>query len=188
MFQDTANTALQVPASTNSWPAWLVRELRSDQAGETGAVAIYQGILAVSRNADILEFARNHLETERSHLAAINAVLPSAAHTRLLPMWRFAGFLTGALPSLFGPAAVFATIDAVETFVDRHYAAQIQRLDEENGDTALRALLERCRLDEVAHRDEARQSLEANPSVAVRLWCALVSRGSAAAVAVARHI
>ena len=27
----------------NEIPAWLLGELRSDQAGETGAVAIYQG-------------------------------------------------------------------------------------------------------------------------------------------------
>ena len=31
-------------------PAWLRRDLRSDHAGESGAVEIYRGILAVSRS------------------------------------------------------------------------------------------------------------------------------------------
>ena len=31
-------------------PAWLEAELRSDHAGETGAVLIYRGILAFSRD------------------------------------------------------------------------------------------------------------------------------------------
>ena len=38
-------------------PAWLLGELRSDQAGETGAVAIYRGILWVSKDASIRRFA-----------------------------------------------------------------------------------------------------------------------------------
>jgi demethoxyubiquinone hydroxylase (CLK1/Coq7/Cat5 family) len=36
-------------------------------------------------------------------------------------LWRVAGWLTGALPALFGRAAVLRTIDAVETFVEGHY-------------------------------------------------------------------
>jgi demethoxyubiquinone hydroxylase (CLK1/Coq7/Cat5 family) len=37
-------SAVLTPASM---PAWLVADLRSDQAGETGAVWIYRGVLAV---------------------------------------------------------------------------------------------------------------------------------------------
>ena len=52
----------------------------------------------------------------------------------------------------------------------------------------LRALLERCRQDEVKHRDEARQSLDRAPSALVRAWCWLVGAGSAVAVAFARRL
>ena len=43
----------------------LAGDLRSDQAGETGAVWIYRGLLAVSRDAGVREFAQRHLVTEK---------------------------------------------------------------------------------------------------------------------------
>ncbi len=169
-------------------PAWLTRELRSDHAGETGAVAIYRGILAVSRNAEIRRFAAAHLKTERRHRELIETVLPLKARSLFLPIWRVAGFLTGAIPSLFGSRAVFATIDAVETFVDRHYADQVGRLSREGTHAEIRALLERCREDEVLHREEARHAFDGSPGPITRGWGRLVSAGSAAAVAVARRV
>ena len=104
----------------------------------------------------------------------------------LLP--RVAGWLTGALPALVGPRAVFATIDAVETFVDHHYREQIERLDAEGLMPALRDLLEQCRAEEVHHRDEAREASVAPPGPLLRGWAWLVGTGSAAAVRAARRI
>ena len=170
------------------FPRWLLGDLRSDHAGETGAVAIYHGILAVSKDPEIQGFARSHLETEKRHLELIEAVLPPKDRSRLLALWRIAGFLTGALPGVFGRRAVFATIDAVETFVDRHYAEQVTRLSREGIYPELRGLLERCRLEEVQHRDEARESLTQPPGPVTRLWCRTVAAGSAAAVALARRL
>ena len=172
----------------NALPAWLVRDLRSDHAGETGAVAIYQGMLAVSRDLEIRAFAEAHLKTEQKHLELIEAVLPRRSRSILLPLWRLAGFLTGAVPALFGRNAVFATVDAVETFVDRHYADQVNRLNLEGTHDELRALLERCRIDEVRHRDEARLSLDHAPGVVAGAWCWLVGAGSVVAVFLARRV
>ena len=87
----------------------LVGDLRSDHAGETGAVWIYRGLLAVSRDAGVREFAKRHLATEQGHLDKVEAVLPWPQRSRLLPGWRVAGFMTGALPALLGPRAVYAT-------------------------------------------------------------------------------
>lgn len=168
-------------------PAWLAADLRSDQAGETGAVWIYRGVLAVSRDRALRAFAVRHLATERRHLGLIEACLPAADHSRLLPLWRLAGWLTGALPALAGPRAVYATIAAVETFVDRHYQAQVDRLAGQPAWAPLRELLDGCRLDEVAHRDEA--AAEAGrPGLLLRAWCRLVGAGSALAVTVCRHV
>ncbi len=47
--------------------------------------------------------------------------------TKLLPLWRLFGFLTGYIAAIFGPHAFYATVAAVETFVDQHYAIQIKR-------------------------------------------------------------
>jgi len=172
-------------------PADIRAELRTDHAGETGAVFIYRGVLAISRDVALREFARRHLATEQQHLAVIETWLPVAERSQLLPLWRVSGWLTGALPALFGPRAVYATIAAVETFVDRHYRAQVDQLAAQPALAALRADLEACRQDEAHHRDEAAaQAAQSGraPGRALRLWCAVVGRGSAAAVSLCRHV
>jgi ubiquinone biosynthesis monooxygenase Coq7 len=166
----------------------LIGDLRSDHAGETGAVAIYLGILAVSRDPDIRHFAMAHLATEREHLARLGALLPRGRRSILLPIWRVAGWLTGALPALAGPRAVYATIDAVETFVDHHYGAQVCKLPDHGPGGALRALLTACQADEVEHRDQARAAGTEAAGSLTRAWQWLVGTGSALAVMAARRV
>jgi len=139
------------PDDARQLPATLIADLRTDHAGENGAVMIYRGILAATRDASVRHFAQDHLATEARHLAEIEPLLSRSQHSRLLPLWRVAGWLTGALPALLGPRAVYATIEAVETFVARHYAEQIESIDRQDPARtrpslqALRALLESCR-------------------------------------------
>ena len=174
--------------SMQKLPEWLVAELRSDHAGETGAVMIYRGILAFCRDPALRDFASRHMETEQGHLRLIEAVLPYPQRSRLLPIWRVAGWLTGALPALFGPRAVYATIDAVESYVDHHYQQQIDRLEPAGEHAALRAMLVRCQEEEVHHRDEARAAHAGMVGALLRGWGRLVGFGSAAAVGAAKRI
>ena len=169
-------------------PRWLQQELRSDHAGEFGAVMIYRGILAISRDASVREFAALHLQTEQKHLTLMEEIVPVAGRTRLLPLWRVMGWLTGALPALFGRQAVFATIEAVETFVDHHYEQQIVRLMPGGEHGPLRQVLVDCQADEVSHRDEAAELAMPHRGLLMRLWCATVSFGSAAAVVAAKRV
>lgn len=169
-------------------PRPLVADLRSDHAGETGAVWIYRGVLALAGDPALRDFARRHLATEQRHLAAIAAVLPWPRRSLVLPAWRVAGFLTGALPALFGPRAVYATIAAVETFVDAHYQPQIDALAALPEQAALHSLLVDCQADERHHRDEATALAPETAGPLIRAWCALVGRGSAMAVGMARRI
>jgi ubiquinone biosynthesis monooxygenase Coq7 len=83
---------------------------------------------------------------------------------------------------------VYGTIAAVETFVDRHYQQQIDHLREHGGPEGLLPLLERCQADECHHRDEAAGLAGPNRSWLLRLWCAVVGAGSAAAVVLARRV
>jgi demethoxyubiquinone hydroxylase (CLK1/Coq7/Cat5 family) len=195
-------------AAAARFPRLLMRELRSDHAGETGAVMIYRGILAVTRDPALREFALHHLETERRHLTLVEEVVPNRWRSRLLPLWRLSGWLTGALPACFGSRVVYATIQAVETFVDRHYAAQTEMIDAllqpsaandaeaawlRSADTLadlqrLRALLEECRMDEVAHRDDAAGRWDGHGNLFLNTWRQLVASGSAAAVRVCRYL
>jgi ubiquinone biosynthesis monooxygenase Coq7 len=167
---------------------WLVAELRSDHAGETGAVAIYNGILKSTRDPELISFALDHRETENRHLALIEEMVPVASRSRLLFAWRIAGFATGFLPALFGQKAVYATIDAVETFVERHYSAQIDRLATYEDRADLRSLLVRCRDDEIEHRNQARECAAQPIGLFLNAWCWLVGIGSAGAVALARRV
>jgi demethoxyubiquinone hydroxylase (CLK1/Coq7/Cat5 family) len=169
----------------------MVRELRSDHAGETGAVFIYKGITAVARwrqDAELLAFARQHGDTEAEHLHLIEDWLPTARRSRLLVPWRIAGWLTGALPALFGRRAVYGTIAAVETFVDVHYQQQIDHLLVHSGPEGLLPLLQHCQADEQHHRDEAAALAGPHTPWLLRLWCVVVGSGSAAAVVLARRI
>ena len=166
-------------------PQWLLAELRSDHAGETGAVWIYRGILAVTSNVELRKFAEHHLTTEEQHLTLVSKQMPEQQISIFIPVWKLAGFLTGAIPAIFGNNSVYATIDAVETFVDRHYQHQIDSLRQEGSFPALRKLLEQCQADELCHRDEARAAVKSR-NHALRAWCWLVGYGSAVAVKLAR--
>ena len=177
-----------INAKAVSGPDWLLRDLRSDVAGEVGAVAIYQGILAVSRNPSVRIFAQNHLRSERRHLQLVSTLLGKKQRTLLTPVWRLAGFLTGALPSLFGANAIFHTICAVETFVDTHYQQQIDRLQAEALHPEVLSILESCRTDEVKHRDEAKDLSGAAAGFFTKIWTFNVDLGSRVAVMLARRI
>ena len=179
--------AEQGPAFT-SLPTWLQQELRSDHAGEVGAVMIYRGILAISRDASARQFAERHLATEQQHLQLMEHWVPVPHRTRLLPVWRVMGWLTGALPALFGRQAIFATIEAVETFVDQHYEQQVVRIDAQSEHALLRQTLIDCQADEVSHRDEAAQLALPQRGLLMRCWCAIVGFGSAAAVVAAKRV
>lgn len=178
--------------SARTLPKEVVTDLRTDHAGETGAVCIYQGILCITRDPVLLAFAQKHKATEEKHLSIIEAWLPPADRSRLLPLWRLAGWLTGAVPALFGPRAVYATIEAVETFVDEHYEAQIQRLEKNPSLHSLRRVLLECQGDEVSHREEAaaaKQAIAPNkPSIVLSLWCKLVDAGSRGAVTTCKYV
>jgi 3-demethoxyubiquinol 3-hydroxylase len=173
----------------NPLPSHVLADLRTDHAGEIGAVCIYQGVLRFARDPLLRAFAQHHLATEQKHLDLVSVWLPAKQHSRLLPLWRFAGFLTGALPALFGPRAVYATIEAVETFVDKHYDEQLHMLASQPALAKLRETLQLCQADEVAHRDEAATALGPERlNIVLRIWCAMVGIGSRASVALIRYI
>lgn len=170
-------------------PLGILRaDLRTDHAGETGAVFIYRGILAINRDPAVRRFATEHQATEQSHLRMIEEVLPRQDRSWLLPLWRVAGWLTGAIPALCGSRAVYATIDAVETFVDRHYQDQLDKIAGKPGYDHLRDLITVCQADEVRHRDEARVATGSAPGPVLRIWTLLVAFGSETAVKISRRV
>ena len=134
--------------------------IRVDQAGEFGAVRIYEGQLAGLRwsgraNSDAARKIAAMARSEREHnktfdrLAAERRVRP----TILSPLWSLAGFALGAATALMGEKAAMACTVAVEETIDEHYAAQAAALGDD--DAELRAAVEKFRAEEIEHRDEA---------------------------------
>ena len=181
------NQSIRSNASEIEIPDHLIPAIRSDHAGEAGAVEIYKGILAVSRDDRVREFARHHLVTETRHLKLMEEILNPEHRTRLLPLCRWAGWFTGALPALIAAPAVYSTIDAVETFVDGHYLEQIVALGQDSNHQELRSLLEQCREDEISHRDDARARLARQGPIG-KLWSGLITQGSRLGVNLAKRV
>jgi len=152
--------------------------LRVDQAGEFGATRIYAGQLAVmgARHPAAREIARMAAQ-EAHHRARFDAMIAErrVRPTLLTPLWDVAGFALGAATALIGPQAAMACTAAIETEIDRHYGAQLDRLGDE--DAELGTTIREFRAEEVEHLNAAlaagAESAPAYPllSAAIRLGC-----------------
>ena len=182
------NIEKNISKTGSKLPSWLASEIRSDHAGETGAIWIYRGVLAITRDAEVRDFAERHIETEMKHLELLEVWLAEPERSSLLPMWKIAGFITGALPALFGATSIYATVEAVEAFVVRHYEAQITILSELKEHAQLCKILVQCCEDEVAHGFEAQSLKRNNLNMLLRTWCHMIDIGSGLAVNIARRI
>ncbi len=140
--------------------ALVERVIRVDQAGECGAVRIYEGQLAALRwtgrtNSDAGRKIAAMARAEREHRTAFDKLLAErrVRPTALSPLWSVAGFGLGVATALMGDKAAMACTVAIEETIDEHYAGQAAALGDEEAE--LRATVEKFRADELAHRDEA---------------------------------
>jgi len=159
--------------------------VRVDQAGEFGATRIYAGQLAIlggrHPHGRLIRHMAAQEERHRRHFDAM-LVARGVRPTLLAPIWDVAGFALGAATALLGPEAAMACTAAVETEIDRHYAAQQERLGDH--DPELADAVADFRAEELEHRDEAlAQGAERAPgyallSAAIRLGCRIAIRAS----------
>ena len=127
--------------------------IRVDHAGEHGAVRIYEGQLAILSGTDAEAPIRQMAAQEQRHLDGFDALIADrhVRPTLLGPLWHVAGFALGAGTALLGPKAAMACTQAVEEVIDDHYAAQMEKLGDDEAE--LREMIEDYRADERAHRD-----------------------------------
>jgi ubiquinone biosynthesis monooxygenase Coq7 len=175
------------------YASFIRAQLRASHAGETGAVWIYRGILLVNRlkrDPDIKTFAQHHLATEKDHLIQFENIIHRFRGSALLCIWMFAGFTMGVLSALLGRNWVYFTIYKVESFVDVHYRQQIKALSEHEFycKSEIITMMEACNADEQAHKYEAFNAINGEPTLAMRIWGSLVSIGSSCAVKIAKLI
>ena len=168
------------------------RVIRVDQAGEFGAVRIYEGQLAALRwtnrtrtdtHRKISAMARAEREhrTHFDRLMAERRVRPTA----LQPLWNVAGFALGAATALMSEKAALACTDAVETEIDRHYASQLAALGED--DPELSADIAEFQAEELEHRDTAREAGAAE-AVGYPLLTAAIRAGCRVAIELSKRI
>ncbi len=160
----------------------IARILRVDQAGEYGAVRIYEGQLAVlGRDRSAGPVIREMAAKEREHLAEFNRRIADGRvrPSLLQPVWHVAGFALGAGTALLGAEAAMACTEAVEEVIDEHYADQVAALEEIEPELA--ALCERYRADEVEHGATA-VAYGAHRAPGYRPLKALIKAGSRAAI------
>ena len=182
-----SHSRAQYPAfDAATLPAELMRDLRSDHAGESGAVAFYQGILQFTTDPQVRRFAEQHLATELEHLQILENQVPRQWHSRLTKLWQAAGWTLGGVATVGGKRFTFATVVAIERFVMAHYDAQIVQAT-----GPLRDLLAALRHDEETHLVDAASRLGKTDAIATwrnRAWARLVHSGSLLAVSVARWV
>lgn len=195
------------------YPEWLEQELRSNHAGETGAVEIYNGAIwaldlrakllppmfaTVTEDAELRAFAEEHKASEQHHMDLLEEILPAEQHSKLLPAWRLAGRGLGAVSTVWCTRGMYVTTAAVEEFVESHYNHQIDRLATDARHASdppsmeLKQLLQHCCEDEVHHKEEAAERAAKGPlpwfDWVDGAWQWLVMSGSAAAAAAARRV
>lgn len=162
------------------------RTIRVDQAGEFGAVRIYEGQLAALRwtgraNGEIGRKIAAMARQEREHNKTFDRLMVErrVRPTALSPLWSVAGFALGAATALMGDRSAMACTVAIEETIDEHYAAQASRLGDDEAE--LRATVEKFRAEEIEHRDEALAS-GAEQAPAYQALTAAIKAGSRLAI------
>ena len=163
MSDDTESTAARLSAQPGRARNAEIEEMvRVDHAGEYGAVRIYAGQLAVLRNVpgkeELVARLEHMAKDEEIHLARFNEIANERGvrPTVFAPVWHIAGFALGAATALMGEKAAHACTAAVEEVIDEHYRSQVERLDQlGDQEKPLRDTIEKFRLEEIEHRDEA---------------------------------
>ena len=162
--------------------------IRVDQAGEYGATRIYAGQLAVlgDRGPYARQVAAMAVQ-EAEHRRFFDALMAERGvrPTILQPFWNVAGFALGAVTAAIGPEAAMACTVAVETEIDRHYADQLEEIDE--SEPELRATVARFRDEELEHKDTALAS-GAEKAPAYPVMSAIIRAGCRVAIAVSKRI
>ena len=169
-------------------PRAIERMCRVDQAGEYGAVRIYAGQLAVMGDrAPHAGRIREMEAQEIEHRAWFDRQLAQRGGrpTLLQPFWHVAGFALGAATALISPEAAMACTAAVETEIDKHYAAQLEALGDEEPELA--GLIAKAREEEIEHRDTALEC-GAERAPAYPLLSGVVRLGCKLAIALSERI
>ena len=121
---------LDLDKLTSRQKALIHSMLRVNQAGELGAVRIYQGQIAILGRTSDGPVLRHMLEQERVHFDTFNQLIAEnrVRPTVFWPLWNIAGLALGSGTALMGREAAMMCTEAVETVIGQHYNEYYQSL------------------------------------------------------------
>ena len=133
--------------------------VRVDQAGERGAIKIYEGqLLALNtfvkddKLKKMIEEMKNH---EKKHLDFFNKEIKkrNIKPTKLLPLWDLLGVGLGFSSAMMGKKAAMLCTASVEEVIDGHYQNQLDQLNSD--EKILKEKIKKFRDDEIHHKNIA---------------------------------
>lgn len=154
----------EVPGQTCLELALSVREraqstalMRVNHVGEICAQALYQGQALTCLNPGIRQTLEHAADEETEHLAwTEHRIIELGGRKSLLnPLWYFGALSLGALAGKLGDAWSLGFLAETERQVEAHLDRHLAELPAQ--DLKSRAIVERMRLDEIAHAETAIQ-------------------------------
>ena len=150
--------------------------MRVNHAGEIAAQGLYQGHAAVARDAATARQMQQAAAEEFDHLAWCEQRLTEldAAPSRLSPLWYTGSFLIGAVSGILGDKWSLGFIAETERQVCDHLSSHLEQLPD--NDARSRAIVERMRIEEQQHGENAIEAGAAALPEPVRQLMRLTSR------------
>ena len=133
--------------------------IRVDQAGERGAIKIYEGQLlalnTIIKNDNLKKMIEEMKDHEKEHLDFFNKEIRkrNIKPTKLMPLWDLLGIGLGFGSAIMGKKATMLCTASVEEVIDDHYKNQTYKLKEDEKN--LKEKIFKFREDELHHKDIA---------------------------------
>ena len=133
--------------------------IRVDQAGERGAIKIYEGQLlalnTIIKNDNLKKMIEEMKDHEKEHLDFFNKEIRkrNIKPTKLMPLWDLLGIGLGFGSAIMGKKATMLCTASVEEVIDGHYKNQINQLNSD--EKLLKEKIKKFRDDEIHHKNIA---------------------------------
>jgi len=133
--------------------------IRVDQAGERGAIKIYEGQLlalnTIIKNDNLKKMIEEMKDHEKEHLDFFNKEIRkrNIKPTKLMPLWDLLGIGLGFGSAIMGKKATMLCTASVEEVIDGHYKNQINQLNSD--EKLLKEKIKKFRNDEIHHKNIA---------------------------------
>ena len=165
--------------------------IRVDNAGERGAIKIYEGqLLALNtfvKDDELKKTIEEMREHEREHANYFEKEIRRRRikPTKFLPLWDLLGVGLGFGSTLLGKKAAMLCTASVEEVIDEHYQNQIDQI--ESDEKELKEKIIKFREDELHHKDIAYEKGASKEGV-YSIFDKIVKTGSKIAIRVSEKI